>query len=69
MRSLYSLGKNGPGEPRQRQAKEFHPKPLVAANKPINSFSQNGLFHATNIATKSGSRAMNQMIRDSHINK
>ena len=69
MRSHHSLGKNGPGEPRVNRPKKFKLEPMVAANNPINSFSQNGLFRSTNIAGESGRKAVNQMIRDSHINK
>jgi len=69
MRSLYSLGKNGPSQPHQKPVKKFQQKPLIGANKAINSFAHNGLFQATNIATKSGSKAILQMTRDANINK
>lgn len=69
MRSLYSLGENGPSKPHKKPVKKFEQKPLIGANKAINSFAHNGLFQATNIAATSNNRAVLQMTRDSRINK
>ena len=69
MRSHQSLAKGGPGNPKPKKPNPFKPQPMLAENKAINSFSPNGLFHATNIASESSRRSVNQMIKDSHINK
>lgn len=69
MRSHQSLAKGGPGNPKPKKPNPFKPQPMLAANKAINSFAPNGLFHATDIAATSGRRSVNQMIKDSHINK
>ena len=67
--SLYSLGKNGPTQHRLKQPKKFTVAPIIGASKPINQFSTNGLFRATNIAGRSGHSAVTQLSRDININK
>lgn len=67
--SLYSLGKNGPNKKRLSEPKKFSVGTIMPSNKAVNTFSPNGLFKATNIASKSNHGAMLQLSRDMNINK
>lgn len=69
LRSPQSIALNGPGTPKLRKPDPFRPQSLLAANTPINAFSRNGLFYASNIGSSSERRSITQMINDSNIIK